>query len=126
MQVISDQSSLILFAPRVAFVEHCHDWFVQIGSATKSMNGSQKPLLKTLSDPLGISSVKLHQREIKHTDMLDRFSCWREMFDKHHFFPEAMGLVARRRETILMNESIKICLKLNPCESSLVLGLCLT
>ena len=34
-----------------------------------------------------------------------------------------MGLVARRRETILMNQSIEICLELNPCESSLI---CLT
>ena len=34
-------------------------------------------------------------------------------------FPEGMGLVASRRETILMNESIEICLKLNPCGSSL-------
>ena len=104
----------------------------KIGSATKSMNGSPKPLLRTnyefptKSDPLGISSMKRHQHEIKNTDMLDRFSCWREKFNKHVFFPEGMGLVARRRETILVNESIEMCLNFNPCESTLVLGLCLT
>ena len=64
----------------------------KIGSATKSMNGSPKPLLRTnyefptKSDPLGISSMKRHQHEIKNTDMLDRFSCWREKFNKHVFF----------------------------------------
>ena len=66
--------------------------------------------------------MKLHQHEIKNLVGAKCFSPVMNLgpgFNKHAFIPEGMGFVASSRETILMNESIEICLKLNPCGSSL-------